>query len=70
VYSKFMLKTNDESIQISMLFDDNSNNTDSTSSKVRDDIKVEELTFSDKSQSYCVCFVSMVDSIGFTFQIN
>jgi two-component system response regulator ChvI len=65
-----MLKTNDESIQISMLFDDNSNNTDSTSSKVRDDIKVEEITFSDKSQSYCVCFVSMVDSIGFTFQIK
>jgi two-component system, OmpR family, response regulator ChvI len=30
----------------------------------------EEIFFSGKSQSYCVCFVSMVDSIGFTFQIN
>jgi CheY-like chemotaxis protein len=30
----------------------------------------EEISFSSKSQSYCVCFVSMVDSIGFTFQIK
>jgi two-component system, OmpR family, response regulator ChvI len=30
----------------------------------------EEISFSSKSQSYCVSFVSMVDSIGFTFQIK
>jgi two-component system, OmpR family, response regulator ChvI len=30
----------------------------------------EEISFSSKSQSYCVCFVSMVDSIGATFTIR
>ncbi|MBV9667427.1 MAG: hypothetical protein JO327_04780 [Nitrososphaeraceae archaeon] len=30
----------------------------------------EEISFSNKSLSYCVCFVSMVDSIGFTFRID
>jgi two-component system, OmpR family, response regulator ChvI len=30
----------------------------------------EEISFSGKSQTYCVCFVSMVDSIDFTFQIK
>ena len=30
----------------------------------------QEISFSGKSQNYCVCFVSMVDSIGFTFQIK
>ena len=30
----------------------------------------EEISFSPKSQSYCVCFVSMVDSIGATFTIR
>jgi len=30
----------------------------------------EEISFSSKSQSYCVSFVSMVDSVGFTFQIK
>ena len=30
----------------------------------------EEISFSSKSQRYCVSFVSMVDSIGFTFQIK
>jgi two-component system, OmpR family, response regulator ChvI len=30
----------------------------------------DEISFSNKSSSYCVCFVSMVDSIGFTFQMN
>jgi len=37
--------------------------------KVRKE-KEEEISFSGKSQRYCVCFVSMVDSIGFTFQIK
>ncbi|MGB7637811.1 MAG: hypothetical protein WBL88_09585, partial [Nitrososphaeraceae archaeon] len=30
----------------------------------------EEISFSSKSQSYSVCFVSMADSIRFTFQIK
>ena len=30
----------------------------------------EEISFSSKSQRYCVSFVSMVDSVGFTFQIK
>lgn len=30
----------------------------------------EEISFSSKSQSYCVSFVSMVDSVGFTFHIK
>jgi hypothetical protein len=30
----------------------------------------EEISFSSKSQSYCVCFVCMVDSIGATFTIR
>src|SRR5919198_3714048 len=30
----------------------------------------EEISFSSKSQSYCVCFVSMVDSTETTFTIN
>ncbi|HET7390884.1 MAG TPA: hypothetical protein VFJ51_08675 [Nitrososphaeraceae archaeon] len=30
----------------------------------------EEISFSNKSSSYCVCFVSMVDSVEFTFQIK
>ena len=30
----------------------------------------EEISFSDKSQSYCVCFVSMVDSTETTFTFN
>ncbi|MFL6430555.1 MAG: hypothetical protein ACJ71X_03725, partial [Nitrososphaeraceae archaeon] len=30
----------------------------------------EEISFSSKSQSYCVCFVSMVDSTETTFAIN
>ena len=66
-----MLKTNDESIQIDIPFDDNSSNTDSTSpSKIGNDAKIEEISFSSKSQNYCVCFVSMVDSIEFTFEIK
>ena len=67
-----MLKTNDESIQIDNIpFDDNSSNTDSTSpSKIGNDAKIEEISFSSKSQNYCVCFVSMVDSIEFTFEIK
>ena len=35
-----------------------------------EDEEKEEISFSNKSSSYCVCFVSMVDSIGFTFQIK
>ncbi|HZC20289.1 MAG TPA: response regulator, partial [Nitrososphaeraceae archaeon] len=30
----------------------------------------EEIYFSSKTRSCCVCFVSMVDSVGFTFQIK
>ena len=30
----------------------------------------EEISFSDKSQSYCVCFVSMVDSTETTITFN
>ena len=30
----------------------------------------EEISFSDKSQSYCVCFVSMIDSTETTFTFN
>jgi CheY-like chemotaxis protein/class 3 adenylate cyclase len=30
----------------------------------------EEISFSSKSQSYCVCFVSMIDSVGITFTIK
>ena len=30
----------------------------------------EEISFSDQSQSYCVCFVSMVDSTETTFSLN
>ncbi|MFL6357121.1 MAG: hypothetical protein ACJ706_06020, partial [Nitrososphaeraceae archaeon] len=29
-----------------------------------------EISFASKSQSYCVCFVSMVDSTETTFAIN
>ena len=69
-----MLETNDdESIQIGIPFDDNSSNTDSTSpSKIGNDAKIEEeeISFSSKSQNYCVCFVSMVDSIEITFEIK
>jgi two-component system, OmpR family, response regulator ChvI len=32
--------------------------------------EVPEISFSDKSQSYCVCFVSMVDSTKITFTIK
>jgi two-component system, OmpR family, response regulator ChvI len=32
--------------------------------------EIEEISFSDKSQSYCVCFVSMIDSTETTFAIN
>jgi hypothetical protein len=60
-----------------LAFDDNSSNTDSTSaSKIRNDAKIEEeeeeeeISFSRKSQNYCVCFVSMVDSIEITFEIK
>ncbi|HZA06999.1 MAG TPA: response regulator [Nitrososphaeraceae archaeon] len=35
-----------------------------------EDEEKEEISFSNKSSSYCVCFVSMVDSIRFTFQIK
>jgi CheY-like chemotaxis protein/class 3 adenylate cyclase len=37
---------------------------------LEDEEKEKEISFSNKSSSYCVCFVSMVDSIGFTFQIK
>ena len=35
-----------------------------------EDEEMEEISFSNKSSSYCVCFVSMVDSLEFTFQIK
>ncbi|HEY6886093.1 MAG TPA: hypothetical protein VI278_18840, partial [Nitrososphaeraceae archaeon] len=55
------MKTNDDSISILPC---------STASKPEAHIKIEEISFSTKSQNYCVCFVSMMDSIGFTFQIK
>jgi hypothetical protein len=32
--------------------------------------EVQEISFSSKSQSYCVCFVSIVDSVETTFEIE
>jgi hypothetical protein len=37
---------------------------------ILEDEEKEEIYFSNLSSSYCVCFVSIVDSIGFIFQIN
>ena len=32
--------------------------------------EIEEISFSSKSQSYCVCFVSMMDSTETTFTLS